>query len=279
MSQFRLKYFLLLTRPLNVLIGMFSIFMGAFITGTIQPLIKVIYASLSGGIIAGAANAINDYYDIAIDRINKPHRPLAAGIISPTEGWIFAQALFLAGIGFGALINGPAFTLSVVASVLLFLYSYRLKRTVLWGNLTVSLITGLAFIYGGLAVHRIGLALIPAIFSFFYHLGREIIKDVEDVAGDRGDHVVTLPIRHGERLALRIATTAYIVLILLTLIPYFIRIFGLTYLMAVLIVDAVIIYVLISMWKNPSPSNLSRLSLILKLNMFAGLVAIYVGKY
>ncbi|MDZ7377314.1 MAG: UbiA family prenyltransferase, partial [candidate division KSB1 bacterium] len=178
MAKNRFKYFLLLTRPLNVVIGMFSIFMGAFITGTVQPLLKVLYASLSGGIIAGAANAINDYYDIAIDKINKPHRPLAAGIIAPKEGLIFSMVLFIAGVAIGALINPAAFALSLFASVLLFFYSYRLKRTVLWGNLTVSLITALAFIYGGLAVNRIRLALIPALFSFFYHLGREIIKDV-----------------------------------------------------------------------------------------------------
>lgn len=280
MAQNRFKYFLLLTRPLNVVIGMFSIFMGAFITGTVQPLFKVFYASLSGGIIAGAANAINDYYDIAIDKINKPHRPLAAGIIAPKEGFIFSLALFIAGIAIGALINTAAFALSLFASVLLFFYSYRLKRTVLWGNLTVSLITALAFIYGGLAVNRIGLALIPAFFSFFYHFGREIIKDVEDVAGDRADGVATLPIRHGEKPALIIATAIYCLLILLTLVPYIIQVFGWYYLvMVVLVVDGIIIYVLITMWKNPSPTNLSRLSLILKLNMFAGLIAIYLGKF
>lgn len=276
----RLKYFFLLCRPLNVLIGMLSIFIGAFITGTIHPLIKVMYASLSGGLIAAGANVINDFYDVAIDKINKPKRPIAAGIIRSGEGFVFSVILFLSGVAFGFMVNWKAFIVSVFSALLLYLYSYKLKRTVLWGNLSVSLVTALAFIYGGIAVNRLSYAIIPAIFSFFYHLGREIIKDVEDVTGDRSDHILTLPIVHGEKAALRVATVIYVFLIVLTFLPYLFKIFGIYYFLTVLlIVDFVISYVIYSAWKNPDSINLSRLSMILKLNMFAGLIAIYLGKF
>jgi len=276
----KIKYFCLLCRPLNVVIGMLSIFIGAFITGTIHPFDKVMLACLSGGVIAAAANVINDYYDVEIDKINKPYRPIAAGIITLNQAFVFSMTLFLVGIVLGGLINWQALVVSVFSAALLFLYSYRLKRTVLWGNLSVSLVTALAFIYGGIAVNRLGFALIPATFSFFYHLGREIIKDVEDIEGDRADHIQTLPIVHGPKVALLIATWVYLVLILLTIIPYIFRIFGTYYLITVLfIVDLVVGYVLISLWRNPTPRHLSKLSLILKLNMFAGLLAIYLGSY
>jgi len=276
----RLINFIILSRPLNVAIGMLSIFIGAFITGTISPVIKVIFACLSGGIIAGGANVINDYYDVAIDKINKPHRPIAAGIITPNEAFVYSIILFVVGILFGWLVNWQAFAVSVFSLVILFLYSARLKRTVLWGNLTVSLATALAFIYGGIAVNRLSFAIIPAVFSFFYHLGREIIKDVEDVEGDKADKILTLPIKYGENLALKVATAVYILLIIITIIPYALNIFGLYYLIIVaFIVDGVVIYALFSMWKNSSSKNLSRLSIILKLNMFAGLIAIYCGKF
>lgn len=276
----RIKYFLTLSRPLNVVIGMLSIFIGAFITGTINPLTKVILACFSGGIIAAAANVINDYYDIEIDKINKPKRPIAAGIITPGEGLIYSLVLFGLGMILGYFVNWQAFLISAFSAVLLFLYSFRLKRTVLWGNLMVSLITALAFIYGGVAVNRLSYALIPAIFSFFYHLGREIIKDIEDIKGDRADKIITLPIKHGERIALNIATWIYIFLIILTIMPYIFNIFGIYYLVIVIfIVDFIVGYVLFSMWQNPGSKNLSRLSMILKLNMFAGLLAIYMGKF
>lgn len=184
------------------------------------------------------------------------------------------------GILFGYLVNWQAFAVSVFSSVILFLYSARLKRTVLWGNLTVSLATALAFIYGGIAVNRLSFAIIPAVFSFFYHLGREIIKDVEDVEGDKADKILTLPIKFGVNLALKVAAAVYILLIIITIIPYALNIFGLYYLIIVAcIVDGVVIYALFSMWTNSASKNLSRLSIILKLNMFAGLIAIYFGKF
>lgn len=276
----KIKNYFVLCRPLNVLIGMLSIFIGAFITGTIQPIRAVLFASISGGLIAAAANVINDYYDIAIDKINKPHRPLAAGLISPMNGFAFSIVLFIAGIAFGYFINWKAFAVAVFSSVILFLYSAKLKRTVLWGNISVSLVTALAFIYGGISVNRLSMALIPAIFSFFYHLGREIIKDVEDTEGDQADHIKTLPIQFGKKLALEIATWNYIFLIFLTIAPFIFQIFGIYYLVIVIgIVDLVIIMVLISIWKKQDTQNLSRMSTILKLNMFAGLIAIYFGRF
>ncbi len=279
-TNFKAKYYLILCRPLNVLIGMLSIFIGALISGTIHPLINVLLACVSGGFIAGAANVINDYYDVEIDKINKPYRPIAAGKVTRREGFYFSMILFIIGVGLAYFINWKAFSICIIAFILLFSYSAKFKRTVLWGNLIVSLVTALAFIYGGIAVNRLGHALIPAIFSFFYHLGREIIKDVEDIAGDRADKIQTIPIRYDEKFALKIAMWIYIFLIFLTIMPYVFNIFGNYYLVVVLgIVDVVVVYVLFSMFHNPESKNLSRLSVILKLNMFTGLVAIYLGKF
>ena len=276
----KLKNYFVLSRPLNVLIGMLSIFIGAFITGTISPLLKVIFASISGGLVAGGANVINDYFDVEIDKINKPSRPIASGAISPQQGFVYSMFLFTFGVVFGWLVNWQAFVISVFSSILLFFYSAKLKRTVLWGNLSVSLMTAMAFIYGGVAVNRLSYAIIPAVFSFVYHLGREIIKDVEDIEGDRKDNIKTFPIEHGATPALKLATVVYIILIVITFIPYLLNIFGIYYLIVVVgVVDLVVVWVLFNMWKNYESKNLSRLSIILKLNMFAGLIAIYCGKF
>ena len=70
-----------LTRPVNLLIALLSIFIGGFVTGTIHPLLKLLLASFSGMLVAAGANSINDYYDLEIDRINKPKRPLPSGLI------------------------------------------------------------------------------------------------------------------------------------------------------------------------------------------------------
>jgi geranylgeranylglycerol-phosphate geranylgeranyltransferase len=276
----KMNAYLQIIRPVNVLIGGLSIFIGSFIAGSIHPIHAVILAAVSGMMIAAAANTINDYFDVTIDLINKPHRPIPSGKISKNGAWWFAVSLFAAGGGLSFLINMKAIAIALFACIVLYAYSARLKRTVLWGNLVVSFMTAFAFIYGGVAVDRLNNAVIPAVFSFFFHLGREIIKDIEDMKGDTADHAVTLPIRHGIRPALVITTAIFLLLIGLTALPYCFHIFGIYYLVVVIAgVDVLLVYVIISMWNRPDSENLGRLSTLLKLDMLVGLVAIYVGRF
>ena len=273
-----IKGYILLTRPLNCVISFISIFIGGFVTGTIYPLDKLLLAAFSGTLIAAAANAVNDVYDLAIDRVNKPERPLPSGMVPPISAQVYAISLFVVGVGLGCLIHWAGFTIAILTSILLYLYSSHLKRTVLWGNLTVAFISGLAFVYGGLAVGRTKQALIVGGFALFYHLAREIIKDAEDVEGDARDGAVTLPIRYGIRSALVVATIVICLLIVLTILPYTLGIFSAAYLWVVVLgVDAFLAFVMISMWRDASPANLRRLALWMKFNMFVGLVAVYLG--
>jgi geranylgeranylglycerol-phosphate geranylgeranyltransferase len=186
---------------MNVLIGGLSILVGSFIAGSLSPLNNVLLAVISGSLIAAAANSINDFFDVNIDKINKPYRPIAAGLLTRSEAFIFSMLLFITGAVSGSFINVRAGGIALFACILLYLYSARLKRTVLWGNLTVSLMTAFAFIYGGVAVDLLDKALIPAGFAFLFHFGREIIKDVEDHKGDNADNARTLPIIYGNRIA------------------------------------------------------------------------------
>lgn len=274
----KITAFLIIIRPINTLIGILSIFIGAFITGTIQPLEKVLLACLSGGLIQGGANSINDYFDLEIDQINKPYRPLPAGKLARGEVFVFSIILFLGGILLGAMVNQIALGIALFSAILLFTYSAKLKGSILWGNLAVSLVTGLAFIYGGIAVNRFHQSLIPAGFSFLFHFGREIIKDVQDEEGDRANQIVTFAIRYGARISMRFITAIYILLIFLTFLPYFYGIYGLGYFIVVLIgVDAVVGGCLITMWRNPVPKTLGKISNILKADMLIGLLAIYLG--
>lgn len=270
----------MISRPVNVLIAFLSIFVAAVVTGSIRPLEKLLLACFSGALITIAANTINDYYDIEIDRINRPGRPLPAGMLTPAEAFRFSMICFGAGIILSLFIAPKAIAISVLFSVLLFLYSYYFKRTVLLGNFVVSLATAFAFIYGGLAVKRLQLALFPALFAFFMHFGREVIKDMEDSEGDSRNNAVTLPIRFGFGIAKAVATVLFLVLIVLTLVPAQLGIYGHWYLLTVLLgVNTVLIYTIISIWKNSSRRNLRVLSGLLKADMLVGLLAIYLGRF
>lgn len=274
----KLKSYIELTRPANGLIAAASIFIGAFVTGGIEPIWRVIVACLSGACIAGGGNAVNDYFDIEIDRINRPQRPIPSGRISRTGAFIFALILLVSGTALGSVLGWKTGLIALFCTALLFFYSVQLKRVALLGNGVVSFVASLAFIYGGLALGRFGPTLIPAWFAFLFHLGREIVKDIQDSTGDAAVHGQTLPIRFGGRVALKVAATVFILLIISTLIPFLFKIYGFVYLVVVVLgVDLPSVYVLLSMWRDPKPSNLGRLSFILKLDMLMGLLAIYLG--
>ena len=270
--------YLKLTRPGNNLIVALSVLMGALVTKELIPWSKVILACLSASFISGGGNAINDYFDIQIDKINKPQRPLPKGEISSKNALWFSLLLFFIGIFLSILIRPMALILAVFAVLGLIFYSAYLKKRFFWGNFLVSLICGLAFIYGGITTQDFRLSLIPAIFAFLFHWGREIIKDIQDLRGDLVYQAETFPIKLGIKPSLIFTTFIFSLLILFTFLPYLLGIFSWLYLIVVVLgVDLVLIYVLFSSWRDSSFKNLGRLSFILKIDMLLGLAAIYVG--
>ena len=92
-------------------------------------------------------------------------------------------------------------------------YSLSLKNSLLWGNVLVAFVGAIAFPYGALAAGDLGRSWIPALFAFLFHLGREIVKDIEDVAGDQIRGERTLPLAWGRTQAAVLAAFVYLVLV------------------------------------------------------------------
>ncbi len=273
-----IKNFVILTRPVNVLITFITIFIAAGLSGTFEPLQNVILAALSASFITVGANVINDYFDIEIDKVNKPYRLLPSGKISKKQALIFFGIFYLIAWILAIFINIEMFLISFISGIVLIFYSYKYKRVVLWGNFIVSFVSALAFVYAGLAVNRVNEILFPAGFAFLFHFGREIIKDIQDIKGDKPQGVVTYPIKYGVRSALILTNIIFIILIVFTLFPYFTGYYGIYFLLIVVLgVHSVLIFVVISSWSNPIPENLGRLSNLLKVDMLVGLLAIYMG--
>ncbi len=280
MSFEKLTASIQLLRPLNVAIMMAvpsadDLFAG----GSGIPLVTVVLAGLVAGFIGGAANAINDYFDVEIDRVNKPDRPLPRKAVKSGTAIILWITLSLVGISLNLFLNSSAFWIAVTAVVVLFAYSARLKRTVLIGNVAVAAMTGMAFLYGAVVAESPGMALFPFLFAFLINLGREILKDIEDMAGDKRDGAVTLPLKHGPPAALAVATAVFVALIATTIVPFSVGIYGGLYLLVVNVVNILVCYIMVSMWTNKKAENLRRLNGILKIGMVIGLVALVFGAW
>ena len=275
----KLKAVVKISRPSNVLISTLTIFIGVIIFSKDEINIALaIIAGLCGGLIDAGGNIINDYFDVEIDRINKPERPLPSGSISKHEALALYIISTLTGIILGLNLDTISSAIVILSALVLFMYSFRLKFIPLVGNFTIAFMTGLAFIFAGSVAGNFKSALIPASFAFLINLGREIIKDIEDIEGDMKCGIKTLPIVSGTRMAVLITNLSLITLILVTPIPYLLKFYNLYYLLTVIAVDIVLIYVILSLMTNISKRNLNRLSNILKFEMIAGLFAIYIGQ-
>ncbi len=268
-----------ITRPANCAIGGLSIFIAAAIAVPHPIWPQVWFAALSGILITAAANVINDWFDVEIDRINRPDRVLPSEKLSLNAALWWSIILFAAGVFFSIFVTVLGTAIAALSSILLIFYSAKLKRTAFWGNLAVSLVTGAAFIYGASAAGDWRAGVIPAIFAALFHFGREVLKDLEDVAGDAALAAQTIPIRYGRRSAMIIITCVYILLIVTTIIPFATGIYNLNYLLVVLPgVGGVLLGVIFILWTQRENANLRLLSQILKADMLVGLLAIYLGQ-
>ena len=276
MSQ--LSALFLLPRPLNGLITALSIGIGALTADQAPAWPALLLAALSAALINGAGNAFNDLMDIDVDRINRPLRPLPAGRLSPNAARIESLLLALAGCALAFWLS-PWHGMIVLAVVaLLAVYSISLKHSLLWGNILVAVVGAIAFPYGALAVGDLGRSWIPALFAFLFHLGREIVKDIEDVAGDRSRGERTLPLYWGRTQAAVLAAFVYLLLVGFTWMPFFAGIYGVLYALALLPVHALVGYVLWQLYRQRAVLADDRLGRLLKVGMFLGLVAIVVGE-
>jgi 4-hydroxybenzoate polyprenyltransferase len=190
-----------------------------------------------------------------------------------------AVCLFALGLSLGAGLGSGLFAIAMAATLGLAAYDLVLRRVPLLGNLTVSGIGALALIYGGAAAGHAESALVPAGFAFLFHLGREILKDLEDVTGDAAAGAGSLALAWGPRRTLGLITAIYLLLAGLTPVPYWLELYGWPYLVLVLVpVDGILAYVLIAMWRDRSVRNLRFLDRLLKTGMVFGLVALWVGR-
>jgi len=274
----RLVPFFVLPRPVNCLITALSVGVGALTAGAHGSTVPVLLAALTAALVAGAGNVFNDIMDVDIDRVNRPARPLPAGRLSSRAARF--EALLLALVG-GGLAWGlsPAHGLLAGAVVAgLFLYSIYLKNSVLWGNVAIGLIAAAAFPYGALAAGALGRSWIPAGFAFLFHLGREIVKDIEDVEGDRARGIQTLPLRWGRSRAAWLASTIYLFLMIFTLVPWIAGLYGRAYLVLVLLVDLLALYALLRLRRLRAELADDALGRLLKAGMLLGLLAVAAGE-
>jgi geranylgeranylglycerol-phosphate geranylgeranyltransferase len=262
----------------NLVMIVVAVGVGAYLAGGTGAVPRGALAGFALALVAAGINVLNDFLDLEIDRVNRPDRPLPRGAVGREP----ARAAFVIFLFGGVLLSrrlGPeAMTFATAVVVLLIIYCTHLNRAGLAGNLAVAGAGGSALFFGALAGGDARAGLAPAVFAFLIHLGREILKDVQDLAGDVRNGRRTLPVRLGVRGALRLAAVPLLVLVALTPVPYLVGSYGLAYLaVVVLTADVVLVAVAIRLLFGAERASPGRLSAWLKAAMGLGLVAVALG--
>ena len=222
----RIKAIIELARPRNTIISFFGALAGALLVST-APEAGITLAAFSAMLVLAGGNAINDYYDLEADKINRPKRPIPSGSITRQGALAVSTILFITGVIMAGFINTYCLLLAAVNTIILVIYARHSKKALLTSNMIVSYLTASVFIYGALAIYSTasynpaGLTLLEvlAASSFFMTLSREIIKDIEDVEGDHRMKASTLPIVMGEAKAREIAVISGAAAIAISIIP------------------------------------------------------------
>ena len=218
-----------------------------------------------------AGNSLNDYFDREVDKVAHPERPIPSGAVTPAATRAIAVVLFLVSLILSIWIN--LWSIAIVATSICVMVGYEsfLKAEGLAGNLAISWLTGALFLFGGAAVDRLDLAWILAALAFLATLGREIVKDIQDIEGDRGSRR-TLPMRIGIKNAGVVGSIAFVAAVGLSPVPYFLDLLSWVYVPVVLVADAIFIYCASIHFRSPEKGQK-----VAKLAMFIALLAFLLG--
>lgn len=239
---------------------------------------------LTAILIEAGTFALNDYYDLEVDRANqRSDRPLVRGDVSPRTAFVIALILTPLGVLASLLLNWICFFIALTSALFGIFYDMRLKETGFFGNIYIAYSMAIPFIFGGAIAGRFPAVLwLLASIAFLSGLAREIMKGAMDIRGDELRGVRSIARLHGERRAAQISSALYLIAILLSPIPYFYASgtnyrYNELYLIFVLLSDLLFAYASINLLQKYSIATVKKMRSITLLAIFLGLVAFLAG--
>lgn len=199
----RLCDLVVLIRLPSCLVGGASVLLGMHLaTGRNWPDQSVWLGMFSMFFAVAAANAVNDVLDADADAVGKPSRPLPAGRLGVRSALAISGAAAAASVVLAASLGSYAILWTIGLLALAFLYSYRLKNTVLLGNSVVALCASSPILFGAVTTGRSSyLAWVGAGLSFTFMLAYETLKTIADCDSDAANGVCTFAAVTGVRTA------------------------------------------------------------------------------
>ena len=274
-----------MVRPANSVMVGFAVIVGMAVTSndyhTIFTLTSLL-GFLTGFFISSFSMVSNDIYDLEVDRINQPKRPLPSGSVSIKQAKVFCAVLLVLGLLVSIGLGVVTFGIASIFALIGWFYNYRGKEMGLFGNSLVALSLAIPYIYGSVALgnYSINLGYLLALTSFLAGLGREVLKGVADIEGDRLRKIKTVAISHGVRAARMLAAGMFLVAVISSSFPVLFGLLGRAlpiYLALIAITDAIFVYLAYRVLSSRNEKDALKLKTIALGGMMLGLVSYLIS--
>ena len=272
--NFNLIALLSLIRPINSFMIGLAVVVGIAI-GSPDMLFSrlTIYGFITGFSISSYSMIINDIYDIEIDKVNQPERPLAKQIISINSALSLSLILLLIGLTSSLIISYYNIIITAIFSFLSWFYNIWGKKQGIIGNSIVASSMSIPFIFGGIMTGNVSLLFWSiSLIAFLSGMGREIIKTIADVEGDKIKGIKSVSIQFGSRNAMLIACGFIIISILISFIPVYLNLIQIYYIPLLILTDLILIYSVFLLSKNYSKSESLKVKKYILYAMLFGLI-------
>ena len=270
-----------LVRPGNCVMIGFAVIVGAFVSKPSSiPWLQLGLGFFTGSLLCAYSMSVNDIYDLEVDRVNRPDRPIPGGRISVRQASAFSLVMLVAGVACAFLSFIPlAIVIALGYAFLSWLYNARAKRTGLPGNLIVASSLAIPFIYGGaVSGGSIGgsLLLMMALTAFFSGVGREVVKSMADVDGDAKREVNSVARTRGLGFASAVGALFFVLAVLTSWVPLVTGLANQVYTYGVIIPDAIFVSLAVAIVVHHDPRNAYRVKRIALAGMTVGLL-VFIG--
>jgi len=224
-------------------------------TGTLPPLRTGLLGFICIFAISGSALVLNDYFDFEVDKINAPQRPLPSGAVSRVEALGLTVLATIIGLASAFALGLNALLISVFLWIIGFLYNWRFKQSGLPGNLMVSTSVALSFIFGAATMNEPWnkIVWVFSLMAFLLDLGEEIAGDAMDMEGDKKRNSRSIALLKGKAFALHISLILWGVMICLSFLPVIMGWLGISYLIIILLTDAMFVFFSVKLVKAQTP--------------------------
>lgn len=268
-------------RPLNCGMLGLAVLVGEFVSRPpLIPLFQTAFGFLTAFFLCAYSMVVNDVYDVEVDRVNQPNRPIPSGSMSVTGAIRLSILLLVAGMAFSVLsLNPLAVVIAAAYAFLSWLYNYWAKKSGLPGNLIVASSLAIPFVYGGVVCGGSifsSLLLAMAFTSFFSGVGREVVKGIADVEGDAKRGICSLARTRGPKGAGIVGAALFLLAVATSWLPLFLALANAIYTLGVWIPDAVFILLAVSILRDSGPENAHRVKSRALIGMLVGLI-VFVG--